>query len=33
VFNETNRTDVLADLVRWLDARIPAPVQDVPGDD
>jgi alpha-beta hydrolase superfamily lysophospholipase len=33
VFNETNRTDVLADLVHWLDAHIPAPVQDVPGDD
>jgi alpha-beta hydrolase superfamily lysophospholipase len=26
VFNETNRAEVFADLVRWLDARFPARV-------
>lgn len=33
VLNETNRHEVLADLVAWLDAHLPAPVQDAAADD
>jgi len=33
VFNETNRVEVLADLVGWLDAHLPAPVHQDPADD
>jgi alpha-beta hydrolase superfamily lysophospholipase len=33
VFNETNRDDVLADLVGWLDAHLPAAVQPDPAED
>jgi alpha-beta hydrolase superfamily lysophospholipase len=33
VFNETNRDEVLADLVAWLGARLPAPVQEPAADD
>ena len=33
VFNETNRDEVLTDLVGWLDAHLPAPVQDAAADD
>ncbi|PXA70330.1 alpha/beta fold hydrolase [Cryobacterium arcticum] len=33
VFNETNRDEVLADLVGWLDAHLPATAQDDPADD
>jgi alpha-beta hydrolase superfamily lysophospholipase len=33
VFNETNRHEVLADLVGWLDAHLPAPVRLDPADD
>ena len=27
VFNETNRTEVVADLVAWLHERFPAPAE------
>ncbi|MET0954739.1 MAG: alpha/beta hydrolase, partial [Cryobacterium sp.] len=33
VLNETNRDEVLADLVGWLDAHLPAAVQDAAADD
>ena len=33
VFNETNRAEVLADLVAWLNARLPAPAQESAADD
>ena len=33
VFNETNRDEVLTDLVGWLNAHLPAPVQDGAADD
>lgn len=33
VFNETNRDEVLADLVAWLGTRLPAPVQEPAADD
>ncbi|TFD83114.1 alpha/beta fold hydrolase [Cryobacterium lactosi] len=33
VFNETNRDEVLADLVAWLGARLPAPVLEPASDD
>ena len=33
VYNETNRADVLADLVGWLDAHLPAAVQPDPVED
>ena len=33
VFNETNRAEVLADLVAWLDAHLPAAVQQDRADD
>ncbi|MBX0301704.1 lysophospholipase [Cryobacterium sp. 1639] len=33
VFNETNRDQVLADLVGWLDSRLPAAVQPDPAED
>ncbi|WEO77644.1 alpha/beta fold hydrolase [Cryobacterium sp. SO2] len=33
VFNETNRDEVLADLVGWLDSHLPASVQDGSVDD
>ena len=33
VFNETNRDEVLADLVSWLDAHLPEPAGTAPTDD
>ena len=33
VFNETNRHEVLADLVSWLDAHLPEPAGTAPTDD
>ncbi|WP_241984622.1 serine aminopeptidase domain-containing protein [Cryobacterium adonitolivorans] len=33
VFNEINRDEVLADLVAWLDAHLPATVREAPADD
>jgi alpha-beta hydrolase superfamily lysophospholipase len=33
VLNETNRAEVLADLIGWLDARLPAAIQADPAED
>ncbi|MGY4859092.1 alpha/beta fold hydrolase [Cryobacterium sp. AP23] len=33
VFNETNRDEVLADLVAWLDVQLPVPARPNPADD